>query len=389
MSEAAIASDAPPLLQKGFRPFFLLCAIFAAISVPLWSVRFMSGWTADWLGMLWHAHEMVFGFFGAMIAGFLLTAVENWTGRRTVTPAQLAGLAILWLLGRAVMFSGDTSIWIMLVDSAFFPALALAIARPILATNNRRNFVIIGILLVLSLLNLLSHHAASDPSAVHWARPALLAAVTLVAALVTLISGRVVPFFTRRALSVETNSYPWIERIVGVLLAALIVLELLSVDVGVGVASVLIGVLLFVRMRGWQTLSAARVPILAVLHLGHIWLALGFLFRGAAILSSVGTSSLGLHLMTLGGLSTIGLGMMVRVSLGHTGRPIIAPLWANIAFGLLTLAILARALAPLFFAASYVHLITCSAILWSAAFGLYVLFIAPVLWSARPDGKPG
>lgn len=389
MSETPVPSNAPPILQKGFRPFFLLSALFAAISVPLWSVRFMSGWTADWLGMLWHAHEMVFGFFGAMIAGFLLTAVENWTGRRTVGPTALAGLVVLWLLGRLVMFSGEDSVWIMLVDGAFFPALAVALARPILATDNRRNFLIVIILLVLSLLNLLSHHAARDVSAAQWARPALLASVTVVAALVTLISGRVVPFFTRRALSVETSSSSWLERVVGVLLATLIVFELLSVGVAVGVISLLIGALLIVRMRGWQTVSAAGVPILAILHLGHIWLALGFLLRGLAILTSFGSSSLGMHLITLGGLSTIGLGMMVRVALGHTGRPIVAPSWANIAFGLLTLSVLARALAPLLFASSYTHLITCSAILWASAFALYVLFIAPVLWSARPDGKPG
>lgn len=382
----AITAHQFSLFQKGFRPFFLLAAGFAAIWVPAWSVRFSSGWNATWAGPQWHAHEMLFGFLVAVIAGFLLTAVENWTQQRTVTPSQLVGLVMLWGTGRVAMVDGNPGSMDAIVDIAFLPALAFFVARPIFATKNKRNYPVLLILAALTAVNVASHYgyATGSPAI---AQNALLVGVHLVTAIVLLIGGRVIPFFTANATKTITRSTGWIEKSIIVGVVGMLVLQTFNLP-GLGTWFIGLGLLVGARMHGWNTRAALRIPILAVLHIGHIWLGLGLIMCGLSAYLPI-TPNLGLHVITLGGLSTISLGMMARVALGHTGRRIESAAIVTAAFLLLTAAVVVRGGLPLVWTSGYVTSITVGATLWSLAFGIYMLRYIPILTLGRVDGRPG
>lgn len=374
------------LFQKGFRPFFLAAAAFAAIWVPAWSVRFSAGWNAPWAGPQWHAHEMLFGFLVAVIAGFLLTAVENWTQEKTVTPSQLLALVMLWGTGRVAMVDGDPGTLGAIVDIAFLPALAFFVARPIFATKNKRNYPVLLILTALTAVNVASHYGYATGSP-ELAQNALLVGVHLVTAIVLLIGGRVIPFFTANATKTITRSTGWLEKTIIVGVLGMLVLQTFNLP-GLGTWLIALGLLVLARMHGWNTSTALRIPILAVLHIGHIWLGLGLVMRGLSSYLPI-TPNLGLHVITLGGLSTISLGMMARVALGHTGRKIESPAIITAAFLLLTAAVVVRGGLPLVWTSGYVTSITVGATLWSLAFGIYMLRYIPILILGRVDGRPG
>ncbi len=376
------------LFQKGFRPFFLAAAAFATIWVPVWSARFSSGWAAAWSGPNWHAHEMIFGFFVAVIVGFLLTSVENWTQEKTVTPKQLAFLVVLWMAGRVVMIAGEATQLGALVDLALIPFVTFFVARPIIKTKNRRNYVIPFILTALFLLNLISHLA---PMLGHpeLARNALLTGIYVVVGLVLMIGGRVIPFFTANATGKLTSSNPKLERALMIGALGLVLVQGFSIPWISGAWMIVLGLATLVRMKNWQTPVAMRIPILAILHVGHIWLGLGLITRGLSDFVPAITPNLGLHILTIGGLSTICLGMMARVSLGHTGRKITATPSVVTAFVLLNLAVVVRGILPIFAPAHYVSLVIAGSAIWATSFAIYLFKYTPVLILSRADGRPG
>lgn len=383
----------PAWVAKGFRPFFLLAGAYAALIVPLWLLALARVVRLDaYVGpMYWHAHEMVFGFAAAVIAGFLLTAVGNWTGRETAVGGSLIGLAALWLAGRAafVAMAVLPGPVIACADLAFLPALALVIGRALVAARNRRNYPMLGIVVVLWLADLAIHLDANGVLA-GWQWRATLGAIDVVTLLILVMSARTFPMFTRNATQVESiHSVPALDRATVAAMAALTIVDV--VLPGHVAASVLAGAtaaLALARSVSWGAQHSGRNPLLWILHVGHGWVVVGLALRVATELTSRVPLSSGIHALTVGAIGCTTLGMMARVSLGHSGRPLIAPAAVAVAFGALTLAAAVRIVAPLWLPA-YSAALYISGTLWSLAFATFAVAYARILVQPRIDGRPG
>lgn len=379
---------------KGFRPFFLAAAGFAALILPVWLLT-LSGAIAPSRYMdavTWHAHEMIFGFTVAVIAGFLLTAVANWTGKETIVGRPLLAVCGLWIAGRVAMaFAGELPRGVpALVDLAFLPLLAAAIARPLAATRNRRNFVMVAILAALWLANLAVHLDALDvlPDV---RRRATLFALDVVVLLVVVISGRVIPMFTKNAtLATTVRSLPGLDKAAIVAMAATALVGVASNDPRVGgVAAAITAVLVAARAITWGAERTAKHPLLWILHAGHAWIVVGLLLRAAAVLTTMVPMSAANHALTVGAIGALTLGMMTRVSLGHTGRLLASTTAMTLSFAFLSLAALVRVFVPILDMTSYRPSLFVSGGLWTAAFVVFAVVCAPILTAPRVDGKPG
>ena len=398
-------STPPVILQKGFRPFFLLAALFAVGFLPLWifiyTGRLQLG--AYWDPSTWHGHEMVFGFAVAVVSGFLLTAVSNWTKRVTAVGPALAGLGALWLAGRLAMLLAASlpTLLVAIIDLAYIPALAFAIGRPIILSKSRRNMKFLPILVVLFLTNLAMHLEALGISALG-ARSALLPALDLIILITLIVSGRIIPLFTRNATRADgIKSLPRVEKLMFTLVLTSIILQAvfggtdhISASPTLGpiltsVAAILAGLAIFWRSMPWGFRHTLNAPILWVLHIAHAWLALGFILRGLTIWITPLSGSMATHALTIGGIGLMILGMMVRVSLGHTARPIHASRLMTSAFILVILAAFGRTFLPILAPTQYIMWVMVSGTLFAGAFLLYTIEFAPVLVSPRADGKEG
>ena len=389
-----VSRPRPTIAAKGFRPFFLLSAAFAALIVPLWLLILAGALRPqDYLpAPIWHAHEMVFGFAVGVIAGFLLTAVSNWTGRNTAVGTPLLALAALWIAGRLAMLFPSLlhPVPSALVDLAFLPALAIAIGRPLVATRNRRNFVMIALLGALFLADAAVHADALGlwPGV---ARHATLVAVDVVVLVILLVTGRVMPAFTRNATGVSTiASVPALDVATVVAMAALTIIDVAAPDssaAAMGAAAV--AVLAIARAWGWRTTRALRHPLLWILHVGYAWVPAGLLLRAVATFVPAVPASAATHALTVGAIGSLTLGMMARVALGHTGRPLVASRAVVVAFVAITASAVTRVLAPLVAPGSYLAALDVAGALWTAAFAIYVVKYTPILCSPRVDGRPG
>jgi uncharacterized protein involved in response to NO len=377
----------------GFRPFFLLATLFGACGVPLW-LHLRAG-DISYEGHLgafaWHGHEMIFGFTVAIFAGFLLTAAQNWTGRVTARGPLLAGLALLWVLGRGLLLAGAAvPAWLAIaVDLAFLPALALVLFRPIWQARNRRNFLFPVGLLLLGLLNAGVHAGALG--LVDWTPERFLwLSLDLLAAMIVVMGGRVIPFFTRNALPQAGvkmwNLADWAA--IGTAIAIIPASLLLGDGPLFGAVALLAGLASLVRMLPWRSWATRRSPILWILHVGYLWLAVAFTLRGLAAFTPLVLPTAALHAMGAGVVGTLTLGMMSRVSLGHTGRAIRASRVTVAAYLLVILAGVVRVAAALAPAEGEI-LLEVSGALWAGGFLLFLGAFAPLLARPRPDGRPG
>jgi len=383
------------IFAKGFRPFFLVAAAFAAAMVPVW-LLVLNGELASSPYLdpsVWHAHEMIFGFVVAVIAGFLLTAVANWTQRETLVARPLAMLVGLWLAGRvgitlsALLPRGLPA----LLDLAFLPALMLGLGRPLIAAKNRRNFVMLGILAGLLLANLIVHLEALGLAAPGSARRASLVSIDLILLMITIISGRVYPMFTRNASGAQTiRSLPRLDAASVVAMALLAAATVTQPGRNLtGALAVVAGLLSAARALHWGAIYSRREPLLWILHAGHAWLVIGLLLRGAAALGARFPDSLATHALTVGAIGSATLGMMARVSLGHSGRMLVPPAPMKAAFAAVNVAAAVRVVGPLLLPAHYLGSLIIAAALWSIAFGMFLVVYAPILSRARLDGRPG
>ncbi|MEW6278709.1 MAG: NnrS family protein [Candidatus Eremiobacterota bacterium] len=385
----APAHSGVPWLALGFRPFFLVCSVYAALSVAIWVATFTGALslTTSLPPRLWHAHEMVFGFAAAAIAGFLLTAVPNWTGYPTPRGPPLGLLVALWGAGRAATFFQSPQVAAIL-DLAFLPTVGLALAAPLARAGKWNNLVFLPVLGALTLANGLvwAHELGWRVSAWTGMELALLSVLMLI----VLIAGRVIPFFTRAALpESRSGSSPWLER------AATASVPILALGHLSGFPPFLLGLLYGLaallhagRIHGWYDRRLWRVPLLWVLFIGYGWLCMGFALRGLALLLG-GSPFPALHALTVGCMGMLILGMMSRVALGHTGRPLEPSPWVSLAFGLLAAAAALRVLGPLLMPAAGLAWIGLSGGLWALAFGTYAVVYLPILTRKRADGKPG
>jgi len=367
---------------RAFRPMFLLAGAFASIVVPAWMLVLTGRLHLSGVlqGTLWHGHEMVFGFTVAVLAGFLLTATENWTGRRTLRGVGALAFAGLWTAARLALLAPG---WIgPILDLAVLPVLAIAIAWPIVATRSFRNLPF-----VLLLGMLWAADVAVFVGGPGVASHALGFAVYVIVAIIVLVTTRIVPMFTRNA----TGETPGTSRVLDVVAAAgagaVAVLEwwpepLRRVAAGVAGTAILLRAVL------WWTPGVRVRPLLWVLHLGHAAVGSGlWLVAAGDRLGLVGSA--GLHVLTVGGIGLLTIGMMARVSLGHTGRPIRVGAPMGVAFGITAIAAVVRALGPTLEPALLTTFWWVSALAWAGAFVAFTLRFAPVLLSPRADGAPG
>ncbi|ATQ70806.1 short-chain dehydrogenase (plasmid) [Methylosinus trichosporium OB3b] len=385
----------PAVLSAGFRPFFLLAAVWACLVVPA-SIASFAGWiqppTAFPLNV-WHAHEMAFGYGGAVVAGFLLTAIPNWTGRMPLQGVPLALLVLLWLCGRiAVLLSGRIGVGVAAAVDLSFPALFLiVIAREIIAGHNWRNLPMLGALMLLLLGNVLTHFDALGIATTFDIGNRLGVATLLM--LVSLIGGRIVPSFTRNWLvkqdpkAATPASFDLVDRIAlaatAVALSAWVMTPEARWTPWLELAA---GVALAARFARWRGEKTLREPLLWVLHLGYGWLSLGLLLLGFNSLVSILQQTTALHALTVGAIGTMTLAVMTRASLGHTGRALIAGPRTTTIYALITLAAVLRLLAPLF-GAHYLMALSFAGAAWSGAFGLFALFYFGPLTGPRSSDE--
>ena len=384
---------------RGFRPFFLLAGLQAVVAIGLW-LSLLRGWlpASGWSTPLqWHAHEMLFGFTGATIAGFLLTSVPVWTGRSPVAGARLAALAGLWLAGRVAVFSAASlpSPWIAAaLDVSFLAALAVAIAPSIYASRSRRNYAFPLLVVVMALANYLTHLGAIgiEPAA---SQAGVRLAVGVVVILLAVIGGRLVPLFSRNALAragipAEVSELRWTAAASGPLLVAFVAADLLWPGSPLsGVLALAAAVTVALRATGWKLRHSFRDPLLWSMHIAYLWIPLGL---GLLALTAFGSGlprNIGIHALTAGAIGGMTLAIMTRVSLGHTGRPFRAPRGIAVAYVLVHTAALFRTLALHFVPAGGGGLLIASAVLWIGAFAIFLAIFAPMLVSPRIDGKPG
>lgn len=383
----------PPVFRLGFRPFFLLSACLAVVAIVVWVGVLLGGWAlpaplGGWLA--WHRHEMVFGFAGGVVAGFLLTAVQTWTEQPSVSGKPLAALVVLWLLARTAWW-WPQALPLLELNVLFWLMVASVMTRLLWAVRQNRNYPIAVVLLILAAMDAFALSGVLQNNDA-WQRQGSLAAVWLVVAMITLIAGRVMPFFTARGLGKpgQVAAWPWLDwpLLVGAVLMA-VVTATGSMTPGqylVGGVLLLLAAGHAVRVVRWFDPGVLRVPLLWSLFLAYAWLIVGCLSVALWVLNTGVPESQAWHALTVGAVGGLILAMMARVSLGHTGRPLTLPSGFFMAFVLLNVSAVLRVFGP---SVAYSVAIWASAIFWCLAFVQFVAVYGPMLCKTRVDGRPG
>lgn len=381
-----------PLLRLGFRPFYIAGALVACLSLPVWVAAFLGTVNLDMAvsPLLWHAHEMLFGFAATIIVGFLLTAVKAWTGLPTPRGAVLGALALLWLAARIAAFTAPYVVYAVL-DMLLVPVVALLLLRVLLKADNRRNLPLMGILFLLALANGAFHLAALGRIDMNPVQP-LYAALALVVMVECVIAGRVVPFFTSSATPGLKIQMPQRQEMATLAATAVALLLWVFAPAGwamlVGVALVLAAVLQVARIVHWRPQVTLDRPILWILHLAYAWIPLGLALLALAQWGWVPASA-GIHALAVGATGGLIIGMLTRTARGHTGRPLQASRTEVLAYALVMAAAVLRVLVPLASAQWYMASVVLAAAAWSIAFGIYLVVFTPWLLRTRLDGKDG
>ena len=379
------------LWSGGFRPFFLLTGLWGSLAPSAWVAMFAGLVPAPiWITpSAWHAHEMIFGWVAAAVAGFLLTAVPVWTATKPVAGRALFGLAALWAAGRVAMLAAGVlpAMAVAAIDVSFLPVLGACLIRPLATAAQRRNWGFVPILLALSAANAAMHAEVLGVVGPH-ASVALRFAVALNALLIVVVGGRITPAFTRNALArrgvaVAVLAWPWSER-ASIALVVLVGVAELSVPRTHWSGAVELAAALAVagRMLGWQTLRTLRDPLLWSLHAGYAWVAIGLGLLAAADLSGAIPATAGLHALTAGAMGAMVLAVITRVALGHTGRPLAVPRGIALAYACVNLGAVVR-VASAALPGMGTPALALAAVLWAAGFGLFLARYASILLGPR------
>jgi uncharacterized protein involved in response to NO len=377
------------LFRLGFRPFYLGAALFALISVPLWLAAY--GGHLGWLPavhLLWHMHEMVYGFAAAVVIGFLFTGARNWTGLWTPRGGKLAALVALWLAGRIAMLTP----WPLLaaaVDLWFIPLAIVPLYDVMKRSGKRRNVPLLALPGLLFVANLAFHASVLGWST--WpATTAIEAAILVLAVLSIVMGGRVIPGFTANmAPGSQPKTSDRADRANIVLAVAASVCWTFGMPpwltASLAAAS---GALQLGRLACWSPQRTVRYPLLWVLHLAYAWIAGGFLMLAATVLG-IGGISAAMHAIAIGGMSALILGMITRTAIGHTGHPMRAERYEGLIFAAMFCAAVARVLANALPLAARDALLGVAAAAWMLAFAVYLVGFAPLLCKPRVDGREG
>ncbi|MCE8034985.1 NnrS family protein [Billgrantia tianxiuensis] len=400
MNTASPAPHQPrlPLARLAFRPFFLLASLFSVLAMVVW----FAFWHGDILlrphgGLMWwHQHEMIFGFGVAVVVGFLLTAVQNWTGRPSLSGAPLLGLVALWLAARLLLaFPMGLPAWLLAsVDLAFLPLAALVMARLVVAVKLWRNLMFVPVLLLLATANLAMHLGVAQGKLALIREGAYLA-VLLIAVLMVLLGGRVIPFFTSRKLGrPQPAPIPLLEKLTLGSVLAVVLLQLV-VLLGVAVPGVLRATVMLVaaaasliRLGRWEGHLTLREPLLWGLHLSYAFVSVGLAMWAMALLGAFRVE-LAVHALAIGGIGAMMLAMMARVSLGHTGRAIRTLPGIGVGLALLFGGALLRSTVLAMFPQVTHWTYNLSILFWCIAYLIFLFHYSVPLLSARVDGKEG
>lgn len=384
------------LFRLAFRPFFLGAGVYAVVAVAIWMVIVVYQTTPELMGLspaIWHAHEMIFGYGLAVIAGFLLTAIKNWTGQQTIRGTGLFVLFMLWMTARALPLTGaDIPLAVMAAfDLLFMLMLFTAAARPVIKVKQFSQIGVISKLVLLLLSNALFYLGALGlvEEGVRWG---LYSGLYMIIALILVMARRVVPFFIEKGTDngVIVRNWQWVDVTSLILLMAL---WLVDVFTDYTTATSIIAAMLFlvhvVRMIGWYTKRLWNKPLLWVLYLAYASVVAGFLLKALEHWSTI-SPFLSVHALGYGGVGIMTIGMMSRVILGHTGRNILQPpAILSLCFGMITCGAIVRVLFPLFDLGLYVYWIGLSQILWIGAFLIFLGVYTPMLVQSRVDGRDG
>ncbi len=388
-------------LSIGLRPFFLLAGLYGCAAMAVWLA---------WLGLdialfpaspagvslpnvIWHVHEMLFGFATAVIAGFMLTAVPNWTSTPPLSGRPLAALALLWLAGRIAVWLSALlpPAAVAAADLVFLPALAAAVGVPLIRARAFRNIVFLVLLAIAFAGNVMVHldlMGWTDDTA----RAGNLLGLNLVLVLVSIVGGRIVPAFTGNWLKAEgiaatVRRWPVLDGLAVAATALVLVADLIgAADAVIGWVALAAAALHLVRLAGWQTRRVLGTPILWILHVGYGWLVVGFLIKGLAALGGFIPAVTALHALSVGAVGSITLGVMSRAALGHTGRALRVAPGIIVAYVLVSLAAMVRISSPVLSADAAHGAMLVSGTLWVAALGIFAAIYWPIL--TRPSISP-
>ncbi|MCW8910234.1 MAG: NnrS family protein [Gammaproteobacteria bacterium] len=383
-------------LQLGFRPFFSAAIVFSALGILAWMLVYFTGWALpadNYVSISWHAHEMVFGYTLAVVSGFLLTAIKNWTGVQTLRGKPLLILFLFWLVARILPFVlNQSSLFILAtVDLLFNFLLALAITQPILKVRQWQNvvFPVIGSLIFLSNLVFYSGLLGLWTDGIHYG---IYSGFYILLALIFIMGRRVIPFFIEKGVdeSFQAKNWQWLDVSSLLLLAIFIVSDLIN---PVSMITALFAGLLFVlhsmRLYGWYTRGIWSKNLVWILYVGYAWIAFGFLLKVLSITHGI-SAFLAIHSFAYGGIGMITIGMMARVALGHTGRNVFdPPRILKTAFVFMLIGAVVRVIFPLINIDNYALWIGIAQVLWILAFTIVLTVYLPMLIKPRVDGQPG
>jgi uncharacterized protein involved in response to NO len=382
-----------PFFRGGFRPFFFGGAAWALIALTLWICSLTGEITLQTAidALSWHRHEMLFGFVGAIISGFLLTAVPNWTGRLPIAGWPLVGLSALWLAARlALLFSGLTGLWLAaLLDVGFFFVLGLLAAREVLESKNR-NLPIVGVILLFGTADAVDYLAITGTLGapdLGWQ-----IALSLVVLLISLIGGRIIPSFTRNWMAKQgiknglpTQAGRFDLFVIAATAVALIAWLAGPAEAPIGMVLLAAAVLQAARLARWRGYRAVADPLVLVLHVGYAWVPIGLALLGCSLMGLVPRSA-AVHALTAGAMATMILAVMTRASLGHTARELKANAATTAVYALVTVGAILRVAASLRLI-DYNLGIEVAGLAWGGAFLLFLIAYAPVLWKPRLGEK--
>ena len=383
------------LFNLGFRIFFLGASVYSVVAILFWMGLFAFKISLPISGLStfqWHAHEMIFGYAMAVIAGFLLTAVKNWTGIQTVHGMPLALMFCLWLIARLLFLFGSTFIHIAAVfDLLFILSVIIAAAYPIIKSKNWMQLGILSKLVLLAAANLCFYAGFMGflEQGLYWG---VYGGLYLVIGLILTLGGRVIPFFIKGGVERPVQLYnpKWITLLGLVIFIVFFISELFLHDKNItGITSAALFILYSVRLVGWYTSGIWKKPLLWSLYLAMSFIVIGFLLFALSVYAGL-PKYLAIHALAYGGVGIMTMSMMARVSLGHTGRNINEPpATVKYMFALLLLGAIFRVFLPMFAPDHHLIWIISSQLLWMVAFLLFVIAYAPILSKNRVDGQPG
>lgn len=382
--------DPPAILSAGFRPFFLAGALWAVAVVILWVAALAGGMNLPtrFDPLAWHRHEMLFGYLGAIVAGFLLTAIPNWTGRPVLSGAPLGGLILLWLCGRLAVFRSVEIGWLAaaIIDSSFLAVMAFVAGREIVLAGNR-NLPLVGAITMLAAANVLDHLGAANVGIapdLGWQ-----SAFALIVMLIGLIGGRIIPTFTRNWLTargVKDQLPPAFDgfdkAVLAITAVALIGWIAARGTQASGALLIMVSVAQAARLARWGGLRTLAEPLVSILHMSYAWLPLGLFLLGASAFIPAIPASAALHALSAGAMASMTLAVMTRATLGHTGHPLRADRTTVAIYALVTSGAALRLVAPLL-PFDYLRTVSVAGAIWAVAFLLFVMAYGPMLLRPR------